>query len=217
MRALGFADKRKLYRERMMSVTVDDEPLATDSMGFKTVGQVLTHLHRGNRLVVNLLIDGHAPDLSVMPTLRGSPLNGHTVYIETVEPRAMALGVIDDVQEQLSETDAMREQAVDLLSRNQVGKAMEKLSGCFAVWHAAQEAVQKVAQLLRLDLNKVKVGSKSLAGLMTDFAEQLRQIRGAIERRDFVTLSDILSYEADQTSNRWRDALIAVRDTVSTL
>jgi hypothetical protein len=200
-----------------MSVTVDDEPLATDSMGFKTVGQVLTHLQRGNRLVVNLLIDGHAPDLSVMPQLRGSPLNGHTVYIETVEPRAMALGVIDDVQEQLSETDAMREQSVDLLSKNQVGKAMEKLSGCFSVWHAAQEAVQKVAQLLRLDLDRVSVGSASLASVMADFAEQLRQIRGAIERRDFVTLSDILSYEADQTSNRWRDALLAVRATVGTL
>lgn len=200
-----------------MAVTVDDEPLATDSMGFKTVGQVLSHLHQGNRLVVNLLIDGRAPDLDGMPALRGSLLTGHTVYIETVEPREMARGVIADVQEQLGETDAMREQAVDLLSRNQVNKAMEKLSGCFAVWHAAQEAVQKVAQLLRLDLNKVKVRSKSLAGLMSDFAEQLRQIRSAIEHRDFVTLSDILSYEADQTSDRWRDALIAVRDTVGAL
>lgn len=200
-----------------MSVTVDDEPLATDSMGFKTVGQVLSHLHQGNRLVVNLLIDGRAPDLEGMPALRGSPLNGHTIFIETAEPRAMALGVIEDVQTQLSETDAMREQSVDLLSRNQVSKALEKLSGCFSVWHAAQEAVQKVAQLLRLDLNRVKVGSATLESVLTDFAAQLREIRSAIERRDFVTLSDILSYEADQTSNRWRDALHAVRDTVGTL
>ena len=45
-----------------MSVTVDHEDLAVDAIGLTTVGQVLSHLQRDNKLVVNLLIDGSRPD-----------------------------------------------------------------------------------------------------------------------------------------------------------
>ncbi|HEY8748330.1 MAG TPA: hypothetical protein VIM11_10170 [Tepidisphaeraceae bacterium] len=198
-----------------MSVTVDHEPLATETMGLKTVGQVLTHVQRGNRLVTNLLIDGRAPDLNGISTVRLAPLMGHTIYIETAEPREMALSVLEEVEEQLDDTDELRNDAADLLQRNQPGKAMEKLSGCFAVWQTAQESVLKVGQLLRLNLDAVRVNGQTLSSVMTHFAEQLRQIKTAIEHRDFVTLGDILAYEANETSNQWRTALAAVRDVVA--
>ena len=38
-----------------MSVTVDHETLQVDQLGLRTIGQVLSHLQRDNRLVVNLL------------------------------------------------------------------------------------------------------------------------------------------------------------------
>jgi hypothetical protein len=199
----------------LMSVTVDHEPLATEKMGLKTVGQVLSHLQRGNRLVTNLLIDGRAPDLDILSTVRTSPLNGHTVYIETAEPREMALNVLEEVEEQLDDTDTLRNDAADLLQRNQLGKAMEKLSGCFAVWQTAQESVLKIGQLLRINLDVVRVNGQTLSAVLTHFADQLRQIKSAIEHRDFVTLGDILAYEADETSLQWRNALAAVRDVVS--
>lgn len=198
-----------------MSVTVDHEPLEIETMGLKTVGQVLSHLKRGNRLVTNLLIDGRAPDLDGIGAVRRAPLNGHTVFIETAEPREMALSVLADVEEQLDETDAFRNEAIDLLQRNQPGKAMEKLSGCFAVWQTAQESLLKVGQLLRLDLDAVRAGGQPLSEMMTRFADQLRQIKTAIEHRDFVTLGDILAYEAEETGTHWRAALAAVRDVVA--
>ena len=40
-----------------MSVTIDHEMLSTDDLGLKTIGQVLSHVHTRNRLVVNLLVD----------------------------------------------------------------------------------------------------------------------------------------------------------------
>src|SRR5579859_4911420 len=175
-----------------MSVTVDHEPLATEQLGFKTVGQVLTHLQRGNRLVTNLLIDGRAPDLNGIHAVRLAPINGHTIFIETAEPREMASNVLDEVEEQLDDVDDLRSEAADLLQRNQPTKAMEKLSGCFAVWQTAQESVLKVAQLLRINLDLVRVDKEPLSTVLSQFAVQLRQIKTAIEHRDFVTLGDIL-------------------------
>lgn len=197
-----------------MAVTVDDAPLAAEEMGLRTIGQVLSHLQKDNKLVVNLLVDGIEPDLSRMGTLRRSPLLGHTIFIETAEPRQMALDVLEEVESQLSEADRLKGEAVDLLQRNAAVKAMERLSGCFSTWQSAQESVVKTAQLLRIDLERVQVGAQSLRELVQDFAQQLRQIRLALECRDFVTLSDILTYEATQTSSRWRCALQAVRAVI---
>lgn len=197
-----------------MSVVVDDERMAVDDLGLNTVGQVLTHVQRDNRLVVQLLIDGRQPDLSCMPSLRAAPINGHTLYIETADPRQMAVSVLDEVAAQLREADRLKGEAVDLLQRGTPAPAMERLSGCFSTWQNAQESVLKIAQLLRIDLNRIRIIDRSLADVMADFAGQLRQIRESLEDRDFVTLCDILAYETTQTTTQWQHALDAVRDVV---
>ena len=84
-----------------MPVTVDHELLEIEPLGLRTVGQVLSHVQRENRLVVHLLIDGREPEMTAMGDVRKSLINGHTLFIETAEPRQMALEVIDEVEDQL--------------------------------------------------------------------------------------------------------------------
>lgn len=197
-----------------MPVTLDREPFAAEELGLRTVGQILFHVQKVNRLVVSILIDGAEPDLSRLGALRQSPVLGHSIFIETAEPRQMATEVLEEVEQQLAEADRLKGEAVDLLQRNAAHRAMEKLSGCFSTWQHAQEAVIKIAQLLRIDLEQMRVGTQSLRQLTQDFAEQLRNIRNALEGRDFVSLCDILAYEATETSNRWRDALCIMRTAI---
>ena len=197
-----------------MSVMVDHEPLAAEKMGLRTVGHVLTHIQRDNRLVTNLLIDGREPDLDRISTIRHSLLTDHTLFIETADPAIMALDALDEVEGQLRETDRLRSDAVETLQRGQSNRAMEKLSGCFSIWQTAQESVLKVGQLLRIDLDAVVVDGRALPDLLAAFGDQLRQIKTALENRDFVTLADILTYEANQTSDQWRAAFDALRDII---
>ena len=198
-----------------MSVMVDHERLEVEALGLQTVGQVLSHLQKDNRLVVNLLIDGREPDLDHLPQVRQSSVTGHTLFIETAEPREMALEVIAEVESQLREADRLKGEAVELLQKSGGAvKAMEKLSGCFSTWHNAQESVVKVGRLLRLDLDALRVGDRSLSQLIGGFSGQLRQIRQALEARDFVTLGDVLSYEMTETSTQWQAALRAVREVI---
>ena len=197
-----------------MSVTVDHEPLAAETMGLMTVGQVLAHVQRENRLVTSLLIDGEEPDLNRIGTVRQALLRGHTLFIETTDPERMAMDVLSDVEDQLRETDRLRLDAIDFLQQGHPNRALEKLSGCFSAWQIAQESVVKISQLLKIDLETMRVNGRPLARLVDDFTAQLRQIRGTLESRDFVTLGDILTYEATETSNHWRDALAALRDAI---
>ena len=199
-----------------MSVTVDHENLEVEALGLRTIGQVLSHVHRDNRLVVNLLIDGRQPDFDRLPQVRQSPINGHTLFIETAEPREMALDAIAEVESQLREADRLKGEAIDLLQKSGGAvKAMEKLSGCFSTWHNAQESVVKVERLMRIDLDGVQVDGRSLSALIADFTGQLRQVRQALESRDFVTLGDVLAYEMTETTAQWRGALGAVREVIN--
>ena len=198
-----------------MSVTVDHETLETGALGLRTVGQVLSHVQREDRLVVHLLIDGREPDLDRLGEVRRAPIDGHTLFIETAEPRKMAMEVLKEVETQLDEADRLKTEAVQLLQRNGVGKAMEKLSGCFSTWQHAQESVLKTGQLLRIDLDTVKAGAASMTQLFNDFTGQLREIRAALESRDFVTLADLLLYETSETTARWREAIAAMRGAVA--
>jgi hypothetical protein len=197
-----------------MSVTIDHETLLTDDLGYKTIGHVLSHVHTRNRLVINLLIDGEEPDLDRMGDVKRSPLNGHTLFIETAEPRQMALEVLREVEQQLDEADRLKSEAVDLLQRNAAVRAMERLSGCFSTWHHAQESLLKTAQLMRIDLGVVRVGVRSLADVVGQFIGQLREVKRAMEDRDFVALADVLTYEMTQTSRQWREAIGAMRGVI---
>src|SRR5215213_703497 len=133
-----------------MSVTVDHQPLETEDLGLKTVGQVLAHLSRSSRLVVKVLIDGKEREPGQLRTIKRAPVANHAVFIETTDPRKLASGVLDEVETQLRQADRMRGESVELLDKNQPAPAMEKLSGCFSTWQSAQDTVLKTAQLLRI-------------------------------------------------------------------
>jgi hypothetical protein len=200
-----------------MSVTVDRQPLPAAEMGLETLGQLIAHLQKDNRLVVHVLVDGQEPDLSHMGSVRKIPLNQHTLFVETADPRQLAIQALTEVEAQLAEADRLRGEASDLIAQNQNQKAMEKLSGCFSTWQHAQESVLKTAQLLRLDLSAIQSEGRPLTDMVRDFAEQLRQIKAALENRDFVHLNDILTYEAPQTTASWRGAVASLRTTIKQL
>jgi hypothetical protein len=197
-----------------MSVTVDHQELPADTLGLKTVGQVLAHLQRQDRLVVHVLIDGQEPNLNELGKIKQATLNGRTLFIETAEPRRMALDILEEVENQLDEADRLKKDAVDLLTANQATKAMQKLSGCFSTWQAAQQSIQKTARLLRIDLSRILVNETPFSTIVDGFSEQLRSIKSALENRDFVTLCDTLTYETTETSNQWRAALQQMRSII---
>jgi hypothetical protein len=198
-----------------MSVTVDHQPLPAEQMGLTTIGQVLSHLKKEKRLVVHVLLDGEEPDLEQLGQLKAAPLLGHTLFIETAEPKRMALDVLEQVESQLSEADRLTTDAVALLRDNQNLKAMEKLKGCFSTWAHAQESVMKVAQLLRIDLAKILVDGRPFVAVLGEFAQQLKLIKTALENRDFVALMDTLVYEVSESSTHWRAAIRSMRAVIA--
>ena len=88
-----------------MPVMIDQEPLAAEALGFKTVGRVLSHVQNQGRLVVNLLIDGRVPDLSRLADVQQLSLEGRSIFIETASPSEMATEVLDEVEIGLADAE----------------------------------------------------------------------------------------------------------------
>lgn len=200
-----------------MAVTVDREPLAAEDLGLRTVGEVFAHLQRENRLVVQVLIDGEEPEAGRLTAVRQTHVKDHAVYIETAHPRSLAMEVLDDVLLQLHETKGMKDEAAELLQKNQSGKALGLLGRTIRTWQNAQESIGKVAELLRLDLAAVYVNGTPLHEMLSEFRGQLTQIKAALDQRDFVLLSDVLMYETAETTGNWTAAIEAMRDMVRSL
>lgn len=198
-----------------MDIMIDHERVQADDLGLQTIGQMLSHLRKGNRLVVQLLVDGEQPDLDRLGEVRQLPLSGHSVFVETVCPSEMAIEVLDAVRARLEETDQLKTQAVELLRQDQSAAAMQRLTGCFASWHNAQESLHKTAQLMKLDLEEITAGGLPLTEMLEQFKEQLSAVREALEDRDFVRLSDTLCYEMADTTQQWMAAIDALHQQIA--
>lgn len=197
-----------------MSVTVDDQVMPAEELGLKTVGQVLSQLKKGNRLIVNVMIDGQQPDPSRLRMIKKFPLTSHTVYIETADPRQMARQVLDEVEAQLTEAERLKGETTRLLNSNQFAPAIERLGGCFKMWQHAQESLLKTAQLLRVEPERIKVHGRALTELLSEFTTHLRQVRSAIDGRDFATLGELLANKMTRAVEQWRDAIRSFRGVI---
>ncbi len=197
-----------------MSVTIDHEPLAAIELGLTTIGQVLAHVQKDKRLVVQVLVDGQEPQPQC---LRQTKLADHTIYIETADPRQLALEVLDEATQQIGQASQHKSQAADLLQKNQLGKAMEHLCACLRCWQNTQESVGKTAQLLRIDLEKLRAGGQPIGQLIAQFSERLRQIKQLLEQRDYVALADLLIYEMPHNDDQWQMCLSALRELIVSL
>jgi hypothetical protein len=190
-----------------MSVVVDDETLEAESLGLRTVGQVLDHVRQGNRLVVQLLVDGQAPDLKRMGSVQAQELGDHIVFIETADQREFARQTLQQASEKLEFADEMRLETAELLRSNDWTAAMTKLSGCLVIWQQVRQTVVQVAALFRLNLEELAVSGDQPKDVLATFAEQLRAIKAAIEIGDITNLTDLLTYEIEQTTSQWRSIL----------
>jgi len=190
-----------------MSVTVDQQAIGAEELGLKTVGQVLARLQREKRLVVRLLIDGEAPDFKQIEAVRAVPLAGRTIFIETADPNTAAMETVIVAQQQLAAAETLKGEAVALLRSDQWTAAMQKLGKCLGNWLEAQQAASAVAKLSGIQLEQMRVESRSMAEWSATFAEQLRQIQTALQANDLVGLIDLLVYETAETGLGWKSAL----------
>jgi hypothetical protein len=193
-----------------MAVIIDDEEFNAAKLGLGTLGQILLHLQRNNRLVLRLLIDGEAPDPAHIESVRSTGASDHIIYLETVDARQTALDSIALAQQRVAQADSFKEEAADLLRQNQWQPAMQKLAECLARWREAQQTVLAVSKYFSLNLERITVKGEALSISLHQFAVRLRDIQAALQSEDAVGLTDLLAYETADCGQWWGGAIDAI-------
>lgn len=187
-----------------MAIIIDDQPIETEVWRFKSVGDVLEHVRTRDRgrMIVKVLLDGVVPG---MAQLGQQELEGRTLFVETADRKELASDALREAGEILDNSDSARQQAIEELSAGRSQEAMPVLNQWLASWRQAQQALVESASAVGINLENLGIEQ-----LVADLATQLRQIITALESKDYVTLTDILNYEAPTSMERWREALAAV-------
>jgi len=161
--------------------------------------------------VVSLLVDGNEPDEAELGNIRAMPLAGRCVYIETADGREMADDALSAIAAQVVQAEGLRQEAVKHLQAGSIDGALPALSRCFSIWLGAQGSLRAVCELCGLPITTENAASGPLVEMLAEFTGQLRQLKQALEARDYVLVSDVLAYEMEHSAGRWQDAIISVR------
>ena len=194
-----------------MTLTVDQQDISTAAFQLSTVDDALRHASASGRLVVSLLIDGDEPEDPSLPSIRSLPLAGRCVYIETADTREMAAEALSVIASQIDEAEACRQLVVQQLQNGTIEAAMPSLGRCFTTWLTAQNSLRAVCELAQIDLTTDNPSAAPLVSMLADFTAQLRQLKQALEVRDYVLVSDVVAYEMEHSASRWHEAIDSLR------
>lgn len=197
-----------------MHIYVDDNPFAISDLSGKTVRDVAQEIRESlapqQRMLVAIFLNGQTqpvPPGQIEPTLDSPVSQYERIDFQSAVPQTLAREVLKQARALVAEATPVCQQAGELLASNQTARAMELLGNCFVVWNQVQESMSRSVQLLGLDLSKIEVKGRPADEVLQQFADQLRQVKEALENRDYVQLSDILQYELQEVAPRWQGLL----------
>jgi hypothetical protein len=198
-----------------MQVFVDDIPMTDVEAGNKTVGELIDtlreHLQTDDRLVVQIECDGQTvSEDSLNSTLGRSARDFQRLDFQTQPTVDLARSALETIADILAQTDEGRAQTVEHLTTGNTPDAMKALGPCIKAWQRGFEGLIQVAALRNVSLDEPCVDGRTILAHIQEWSEQLKQIKGALEDQDFVLLTDILQYEFESTTDRWRQIIHAI-------
>jgi hypothetical protein len=129
------------------------------------------------------------------------------IRLTTADPTELVCTTFAEAADALNDADELHREAAELIQADQSRKAMEKLCDALSIWVAVQEAVQKGAALIQVDLDDLKICETTAQQSVERLAVQLQEMKQAVETEDPVHLSDTLMYELPDVVQQWRAML----------
>lgn len=195
-----------------MNVYLDERrcDVSAESVGEAIVAGAAIAENDG-RMIVEVQVDGQRWTEQDLGEPERANLIAEEVRLVSADPVELVTTTFADAADALDQADDLHREAAELLQADQRRKAMEKLGEALAIWMAVQQAVQKGATLLDVDLDAVPLDDSSAQQAVERLAAQLENIRSAVETDDPISLSDALMYELPEVVQQWRELLKELR------
>lgn len=131
------------------------------------------------------------------------------VELISAEPSHIVLDALNDTRTAFAETFAKLQQAADDLAKGNMAEGLSTFIDCVATWGKMHEAIIQGGTLVGIDFERCVLQGRDILQWLDEVRTKLREIKGAIEARDYVSLGDILRYELDEPLQSWENMLNA--------
>ncbi|MCP4246643.1 MAG: hypothetical protein GY778_06310 [bacterium] len=198
-----------------MDVYLDDKPTTLHVGDAGTLGELVENAGRqvgaNDRVIVGIVCDGIDVDSGDFEAALAEPADRYgRIDLQSGSVEALVRDALAQAQQVLADTESLREQVVDDLTRGQTEQARTGLGECLKNWSQVHQAVTQSIAFLKLDPGTLMVGDRSLDAAINAVGEQLTLVKDALLAGDDVMLADVLQYEFDEVCTVWNAAIEAI-------
>ena len=197
-----------------METFLDDQaftPTATTAILADVLAQAREQAARDGRVIASILCDGIDISNEDMDARLAEPADAvDRIDFKTSQPEELVGDALNQALGLLEETDQQREQVVEWLTQGEGQRANEGLVGCFQNWSRIHTAIIQSIAMLDLDVETLQVNGEGIDTVLAEITNQLQQIKEVLLAGDQVLLADLLQYEFEQATNRWKGAIEAI-------
>ncbi len=198
-----------------MIITLDGQRVHAAPEPAATLQQLVNAIRAqaAGRLVVSVAVDGRElTDEQLSDALGQAVPPGAQVDFETADPRELSLEALRATRDELRRAAADAAAAAGRLNAGDVAGGMGAVGPLVQVWRAVYQAVVQCGEACRVDLTRIQFDAQSVADHLAALAERLRELRDALDARDFVRVADFLHYEFPPLCEFWQSACNALAE-----
>lgn len=179
------------------------------------VAQIKVQLADRERIIVTIRCDDKdVEEQGIDAVMAQSPTQYQRLDFATARLAELAVGAMEASQAILSETRLKQDQAIELLSQDQNGPAVEALAECIAGWSQSHETVIKTISLLGIEIDHLTYDGKQILDILNEVAHQLTQLKECLQTGDFVLLNDLLQYEIAPWFDQWEGMVESITNEI---
>lgn len=191
-----------------MHIYLDDRlcEVTAESVG-QAIAAAADLAERDGRMIVEVHVDGEHWSERELGSPDHANITADEVRLISADPVELVSRTFADATEALDAADHLQQEAAELIQADERRKAMDRLANALSIWMAVQQAVERGAQLMSVDLNEVRISEVTAQSTIEELAVHLRDMRTALEAEDPIQLSDTLMYELPEVVQQWRGLL----------
>ena len=193
-----------------MLVTLDDNAVQHAAFAPGMLLQELVDLvrewHARGRLIVSVAVNGRQIEPSDLSDMLQRPVaESDQIRFETGDPRNLVQSAFEELSTAFGEARWQHGALADKLAAGQADVAVRDLGGYLELWSTCRQALLQCSSLLDRDLTGHEYHGLPLESYLQNAVNVLKQVRDALEARDYVSLGDLVRYELPMLSETWQN------------
>jgi hypothetical protein len=125
------------------------------------------------------------------------------VSSEIRDPAELALTTLGKLAALIEWLSPQHADVAGMLERGETQRGLQRLEEITKAWQQIVAAYASLAKMLGITLKELPVHELDGEALLNEFGRQLAELQTALQKQDFVLLSDILQYEMDGVVANW--------------